>query len=437
MLLNFTIENFRSIYDEVELSMIASRERSHSEHLAKWSRHRILPIAAIYGANASGKSTYIQALRALQLLVVGTRSATDKLPVDHHLGLGKKDPVKLKIKILVNIHGRESAFVYEVKVLANRIIYEGLYKIGSNDESCLFERNGQDIEIYDPTFLANKRATMRAQSVEDHLTVLGVIGGAIEGPVHAVWGWFVSQLHIIFPGQEYVQLPARMSMDQVFADAMNQALSTVDTGITRLELTEVGLERFGRSSDELDHYQSRLRANGGAIVIPIFRSGPGLLELDDQGRLRGRILRALHEGGPGAPFLLDLAMESDGTRRFMNLLPILAQLEGRNDMEHASGVFVIDELENSLHPVLTEKILTDFLDTCGPGTRRQLIFTTHEVSLLRANLLRRDEMWVADRATSGMPSLYSVVDFSDMGARKGADIYTMYMSGQLGGIPKG
>lgn len=433
MLLRFTIENYRCIHDESQLSMIATRERRHSNRLATWQRHRVLPVAAIYGANASGKSTYVSALHALQALILTPRAASNPIPVVPHLGLGKEQPTRFQIEILVQNGSQESAFTYEIQTFHNTITYEALHRIGRTHDTCLFERStGHEIEIYDANLLADEWAVMRAKSVEDSLTVLGVVGYKIDGPVNAVWSWFAQQLHIITPGAEYVQLPARIKLDDVFAGAMNRALSSTDTGITQLTLREVALDYFGRSRDVLNQYHQQLATQGGSIVIPTIQSGPGLLELDDAGNLCGRILIAQHGGGPGSPFSLMLDDESDGTRRFMNLLPILTQLEDSDNDIPARKVFIVDELENSLHPHLTERILTDFLNTCDQSTRRQLIFTTHEVTLLRTNIFRRDEMWIADKARS----LCSIADFSGIGARKDSDIFSMYMSGRLGGVPR-
>ena len=130
-------------------------------------------------------------------------------------------------------------------------------------------------------------------------------------------------------------------------------------------------------------------------------------------------------------FTLPLREESDGTQRFMNLLPILFQLR----QEDARRVFVVDELENSMHPKLTESLVAAFLDDLGPHDRRQLIFTTHELQLMRSDLLRRDEIWLDDK-TDGQSSLTRVSDFAEVGVRKDADLLGFYMSGRIGGIPR-
>ena len=133
----------------------------------------------------------------------------------------------------------------------------------------------------------------------------------------------------------------------------------------------------------------------------------------------------------GRRFELPLEQESDGTIRYLNLLPILYWV-GRED---SHGVFLIDELEDSLHPKLTEELLRLFLRATGEEQRRQLIFTTHELHLLRSDMLRRDEIWLVEKHDHNS-ELIRLTDFSDKGVRDGADLAKIYMSGRLGGVPR-
>ena len=88
-----------------------------------------------------------------------------------------------------------------------------------------------------------------------------------------------------------------------------------------------------------------------------------------------------------------------------------------------------------MHPKLTENLIAAFLDELGSQSRRQLIFTTHEIQLMRSNLLRRDEIWLAEKI-DGQSELTRVSDFAEIGVRKDADLLGHYMSGRIGGIPR-
>ena len=103
----------------------------------------------------------------------------------------------------------------------------------------------------------------------------------------------------------------------------------------------------------------------------------------------------------------------------------------------SDAVFVVDELENSMHPKLTEALIRSFLSSLPTEEdgRRQLVFSTHELQLLRSDLLRRDEIWLADKVDA-QTRLTRLSEFSEEGVRKDADWLGFYMSGRLGGVPR-
>jgi AAA15 family ATPase/GTPase len=115
---------------------------------------------------------------------------------------------------------------------------------------------------------------------------------------------------------------------------------------------------------------------------------------------------------------LDLTEESDGTRRLLNLIP-------------RSTTLFIDEVDRSLHPMLVWKFLEFFLRWCA-GCRGQIIVTTHESNLLDLDLLRRDEIWFAEKDQTAAMRLYSMADFK---VRKDHEIRKHYLQGRFGAVP--
>jgi hypothetical protein len=122
---------------------------------------------------------------------------------------------------------------------------------------------------------------------------------------------------------------------------------------------------------------------------------------------------------------MDLDDESDGTRRLLDLLPALHQ------MQKQGGVYFVDEIDRSMHPILVRRLVEFFLASCGesPG---QLMFTTHESSLLDLDLLRRDEIWFAEKDYEQATRLYSLADFK---VRNDLEIRKHYLQGRFGAIP--
>lgn len=428
MLVSFAVRNFRAFYDTAVLSMTATREQHHGNRVARVGRTRILPVAAIYGANAAGKSTLISALEALRTLVVGVRTVGDPLPIQPNLALGAQETTVMAIEVVVWHQGREHTLAYEVEATGEQIISETLTRIGTRRETLLLERHGGACVLHEE-LATDQVAQALANVVDENQTLVGAIGARRDGLVRVLRDWFATELHIIYPTSEYLALPSRVSTDTLFATAMNQGLSRADTGVSALEPRTVPLEELGIGPSSARQYVTKLRRDGGNLLLSSPSGDPAFVCLDEGGNLRAQVLMA-HHHEDGADFTLSLAQESDGTRRFMHLLPVLFQLSEAD----TRGVFVIDELENSLHPHLTEELVARFLTDIEPTSRRQLLFTSHEVSLMKADLLRRDEMWITDKHGSSS-TLTSVSQFTGVGARKGADLYSLYMSGRLGGTP--
>ena len=443
MLRYLTVSNYKSIGDAVELSMVATRERRHGDRLARVGRSRVLPVAALYGANAAGKSTLVDALAALQRLVTEGRSKGEPLPVVPHRLTGRQQPTTMGVEIVVpaSVGGtgaaRDWVFYYEVTADRREVHQESLARLRSADEEVLFERVGTEVTFYGE-LADDETAQAAARLLIGNQTVLGLLGSVEGGPatVVAVRSWFSDCLRVIYPGADYVFLPERLAVDEVFADAMNRGLSTADTGISRIDFEDVPASRF-LSQEQVAESLERLTAEGGRLVLAEPSGDRAVLSLRDDGELRFQRMVAVHDGAPGADsgptegFSLPLNEESDGTARFMNLLPILFQL----DEERSRSVFVVDELENSMHPLLTQELIRTFLDGLGPDGRRQLIFTTHELQLMRAPLLRRDEIWLVDKKRNET-GLTRLSDFSGEGVRADADLLGIYTSGRLGGVPR-
>ena len=111
---------------------------------------------------------------------------------------------------------------------------------------------------------------------------------------------------------------------------------------------------------------------------------------------------------------------------------MLFELSGSNGAEGAK-VYVVDELDRCLHTMLTKQLIEDFTSSCGPATRKQLLFTTHDLLLMDQSLMRRDEMYIAQRGTDGCSELVGLAEFE--GIRFDKDLIRSYLDGRFGGIP--
>ena len=439
MLRFLRLQNWKSYYEPVEFTMVATRERQHCDHLARVGRSRILPVTAIYGANAAGKSTLVDGLEALREIVLESRRAGAMLPLAPHLPEGKDEPTAFAVEIVVSAVGTDDVadrvFYYELAADRRRIHRELLAQVKARAKELLFEREN-DVALYGELD-DDARARAHAMVVAPNETLLGALGAEGDGAVGAVWDWFARRLNIIHPESTYMHLPARINAGSVFSQAMNSGLTRADTGIFEVRFDEMNMKALPVGADQLGGLLEGLRERGGTFVIAVGGADHAILSLTDEGEPIARRLVTVHEGEDGpvpeqrSSFTLPLREESDGTQRFMNLLPILFQLRD----EDSRSVFVVDELENSMHPKLTEDFISSFLEGLDADDRSQLIFTTHEIQLMRSDLLRRDEIWLADKI-DGRSRLTRVSDFAGIGVRKDADLLSFYMSGRLGGVPR-
>ena len=143
-------------------------------------------------------------------------------------------------------------------------------------------------------------------------------------------------------------------------------------------------------------------------------------------------LRTVHLGPDGEEHTFSLSRESSGTQRLMGLLPMLFDLVNP-DRSSAAKVYVVDELDRCLHTMLTKRLIQDFAASCGESTRKQLMFTTHDLLLMDQSLMRRDEMYISQRGADGCSELVGLAEFD--GIRFDKDLIRSYLDGRFGGIP--
>lgn len=436
------LDNWKSFSEPVDFTMIAGKERNYGGTLYSDGKSRVLPVAAIYGANAAGKSTLLDALAHLQVMLREPRKRGQRLHYHPHQLFGTDRPSVIGVEIVLDVQDatsdRKAIVYYEVAFNAGEIVEESLYRVRSEDEQAVFERHGQELSLYgdleeDASLVAASKTVQpnrlfletcfNAGLIDDENSLLGSV---IE--------WF-KRLTILKRGARYILMPQRIAHDEVFRAAVGQGLTVADTGISDICFTVVPRAKVPAEEKILDEVEEQLLDNTSEAYLnaesgAVFRARRAEDGNTEDGNVVYERLVTVHGDGNNE-FRLPLEQESDGSIRYLNLLPIL-YWAGKS--QH-SGVYLIDELEDSLHPKLTEELLRLFLDSSGPGEKRQLIFTTHELHLLRVDLLRRDEIWLVEK-NEHRSELTRLTDFRSDVLRKGSDLPRIYMSGRLGGVPR-
>ena len=427
MLISFSVSNYRSFGEEVTLNLVASNKLSdHRNHCVpiRETGQSVLRTAVLYGANAAGKSNLVRAMAFAQSLVVENRRSGPTVERFQFAPQFEKLPSTFEFRFLAG----SRVFTYGFDLQKSRIENEWLTVLKGEDERVLFERDtaGEttvgSVERLFPdglslTKLLKNQSETPLRGNQLFLNRLSELPASAQGAtLNAVVQWLTSSLVILPADYRAPDLLDRLQSDAAFRDFSAAFLRQVGTGIDELQVDESEIDApsnltgIGQSMGMARGLRSDMSDDVDVRPSP-----------DDPARLLLRTLSTYHTVN-GAKYPLRFRNESDGTRQLLHLLPVLAD---------PATVFVVDELDRSLHPLMCQEFIRLFSESC-PGARRQLIVTTHEAHLLDQDLLRRDEYWFVEKDAAHQSRLTSLADFN---IRKDLQIEKGYLQGRFGAIP--
>ena len=430
MIIRFVTENWRSFRDEAELNMTATRERQHNERLpiVQTFDMKLLPVAAIYGANAAGKTKFIEALAYFQQLIIdgtGTRSGNDAIQIPRFkLDTGSlSKPTKFAIDVIIE----DSIYSYSVSLLSDRVLEEKLIIEDENNTYDVFDRNdGRPISFDHKYFSSDDLETLRVIEKVTRKNQL-FLTQAIQLNMNKfapLYEWFANKLIIITPELGYAAINRLGNKDDVMGNQITRLIKELGTGIDHFELIDLDGKPTSLEMKAIQANEHLLRKS-----IPV-RAGSTIL-INEDGEIVRKKLLSIHQSREGNNVPFELGEESEGTIRMLDLAPAFWLLKNEPIKD---AVIVIDELDRSLHSNLLEWLIKYYLNSCNERTRSQLIFTTHDVTILTQEIFRRDELWGIDKDFYGASNIYSFRDFKDV--RRDKDIRKLYLSGFIGAVPK-
>lgn len=404
--------------------MVAGRERHFSESLIglpKGFGVRVLPIAAVYGGNASGKSSFIAALGALQRAVVdGRLTQIDPFRLD-------KEQASMPTSFAIDYVQDGVLWHYELKATAQAVYYEELASDTGRGQKTVFRRiPGKECELNEEILRewdSADYARAISTSLPAHEVLLYQLANlqvkALQHYTEPAYEWFRKTLCIIAADGSRIGLGVDLFASR---EAYSRALSMADTGVEDLDFVKLNpdevcprelIEQFAGSGAAV----SAVPGKNDCVLVRLPQGGVGAMRC---------ISRHIMEDGSVAAFPFD--MESDGTRRFMHLLPILLD-------RSMSRVYVVDELDRSLHTNLTARLIKQVRGSVAEDVSRrmQLIFSTHDVMLMTPEVLRKDEIWVTSRLEDHTCILHSFAEFKDI--YKDRNYRSSYIAGRMGGVP--
>jgi len=427
MLISFELENWMSFRDRVTFSMVASRERQHRSRVPKLGRYDIsvLPVAAIYGGNASGKTNFFKALNFAKQFIVKGSLPDASIPVEPYRLSDEyaQKPSRFKFEILAN----DTIYEYSFGVTRTQVTEERLIQISPSRETVLFDRS---IGVpHTEAMVMEDRLEYVYQGTRDNVLFLTNTVTQKVDTFLPVYLWFRDALELIAPDSRFGGFEQFLDEGHPLYAVMNEALPQLDMGFS-----QIGGEEFPFESLNIpDHVKTKLSEDVKEGISVRLMTGPineRFVVTRRNGELIAKKLVTYHIKEDGTKARFDMRQESDGSQRVIDLLPAFLELLNKK----SEKVFIIDEVDRSLHTLMVRTFIETYLNHCTDLTRTQLLFTTHDLLLMDQDILRRDEMWVAERNARGASTLLSISDHKDI--RYDKDIRKIYLQGRLGGIPK-
>jgi len=410
VLLQFTVNNYKSIKDTTTFSMATtSKDRGNS---FKVKKYKLLQSAIVYGANASGKSNFLKAIAFMRRVVLNRDKiilSTDRLP--HY-------PFQLSTETEDSSSSFEMVFfIDEIKYrygfeLDNTTVYaEWLYADENGKESKLFYRDIDEDELYVNRIKFKEGLRLKVARNQLFLWKCDQEGGEISA---SILKWF-SRLNMIdgMEDGQYVNYAMKQMENKQFKRELVALVQTADIGIEDVLLEEEDIPRSVIEEMPLPtELKKQFLESDSLKKVSLLTNHK---KYDENNNEIGTTTFELDEE------------ESRGTQKFFKMsAPILNTLrEGK--------VLIIDELDASLHPMLTKHLIKLFHNEKINKHNAQLIFVTHDTNLLTPSLFRRDQIWLTQKDKYGATELYSLAQFKNV--RKDEDFEKKYIQGKYGGVP--
>ena len=427
MLIQFSVQNYRSFREEQTLSLVAGKDAAHPDSLINCGeKFRLSKVASIYGANASGKSNLVKAMKAMERFVLGSAtrmSLGDSIEFVSPFRLDTstvQEPSRFEITLLIE----GAIFVYGFSATKERVHDEWLFvQPQGRRESKLLERSrDKDSGATSWAFRGplKKDTSLLKEKTRDNGLVLSRAAELNIEAVKPLYLWFRKTFWIFDlsdPPIGFGQFTAeRMNEDKEFQNRATRFIREADFGINSLSVRE-------------EEVRPSIPDDAPREFREVFVALQKLADSEKATRFSITTEHSLNDGEAQIPFSLE-EDESNGTQRFFALAePILSALSD-------GKLLVIDELDCSMHPLLTRKVIELFQSPEANTNGAQLVFATHDSSVMDPTLLRRDQIWLTEKRSNGATELFSLYDFgADSRPRKDTAFEKNYLAGRYGAVP--
>lgn len=413
MLLEFSVANYRSIKDRVTISMVAANDAEHQENTfvtQEAGKLSLLKSAGIYGANASGKSNLINALIFMERFVRTSASKSQEGdPID--VTPFKLDaqtatqPSEFEVVFMID----DERYVYGLTADSTRVHEEWL-TVTKRKPRLLFRRSLDNGIEYGDSWKGDKEKI--AQLTRPNALFLSVAAQFNHPMTKVAFDWFKDNVSTIASRStiDFHETTKKMMEEDGFIEKLNEFVQVADIGISRVFFEKNSLYE----SDAWAGFSNETKLRVGEYVREI---SPGY-----HAGVKSPQIKTVHRMSDGSETTFDLKEESLGTQRLFALIGTWYEVVKDN------RILIIDEMETSFHPLITQFLL----GMVHQSAAAQLIFTTHDATLLDADIFRRDQVWFIEKDTSGASRISSLWDYK---VRKEENFRLGYLKGRYGAIP--
>ena len=428
--LSFTARNVRSYWEEVTLSLLGTRlsEEGVARDLANAGSHSplsVLPVAGVFGANATGKSAILGAMADMRAVVLNSfRQGDQETKLFRHPFLLHSEGADRPSSFAVDLILDGVRWQYGFEINDQQVLEEYAYHYPKGRQALVFGRHRDDHDPgYGPGFRSSGRTLTRL--VRKNSLLLSVAGAVANGSdderqgvvalLGRLFSWFRTNLRLMEPANREARIThtaKRLETPRAEA-AIVSLLQAADLGITKIERLPINPELSERMEQVLR-----------ILNEPEEESGPG-----QEVRFLLNDLVRLYHTGAGGPVAIDPQHESQGTLAWVGMLgPTL-------DSIRKGSVLLVDELDGSLHPHLVQHFVRLFQSRKTNPRCAQLIFNAHDSTILGDSgrrSLGRDQIWFTEKNADGATTLYSMADFRPKGDEA---LGRRYLQGRYGAVP--
>lgn len=417
MLVSFTVKNFRSFQKERTFSMEASAIKEHKASVVVKGKYNMLPLAVFYGANSGGKSNFIGAISTMRSIVIRSvrLNEGDKLPYDPFAldETSEKKPTFFEIQFIEEEVMYRYGFEYDREEIISEWLYEKRF---GEKEYELFVRSHDLFDVSTKRFSEGEGKEDLTNSNRLFLSLVAQLKG--EKSIK-VMNWFKS-CNVVsgIESDGYEDVTLEMFVEHLEgADQAQDFFRELQLGFTRFTVKKIEIPKdvIEKAPDTIKKELEK-NASSGAFVTTLTTHNV----YNEDGMVIGERNFPKNK------------MESEGTKKVIEMSgPIFDTLnEGK--------ILIVDELDAKLHPLLTRNIVLLFMDPQKNPKGAQLIFATHDTNLLDLDIIRRDQIWFAEKDKVESTDIYSLIEFKDEDGKKvrnDRDIKRDYIRGRYGAIP--